>query len=143
MNPRPMTRPLTFAPLLLILTIAIHALATSCGGQAEPPPADTTGTTPPDGDTAAVALSEGAKIYAARCALCHGAEGRGDGPAAKGLKPPPRNHHDGEYMNARSDAELLEVIRKGKGAMPPWGAVLSDAELTAVLAYVRKLGETP
>ena len=37
------------------------------------------------------------------CALCHGTEGKGDGPASAGLNPKPRNHTDGSYMNAQTD----------------------------------------
>jgi mono/diheme cytochrome c family protein len=46
-------------------------------------------------------------------------------------------------MNSRTDAELLEVIRNGKGAMPAWGSVLSDQEIQAVLKHVRSLAVPP
>jgi mono/diheme cytochrome c family protein len=59
------------------------------------------------------------------------------------LNPHPRNHTDGAYMNSRTDAELLEVIRHGKGAMPAWGSVLSEEEIQAVLKHVRSLAVPP
>ena len=62
-----------------------------------------------------------------RCALCHGADGRGDGVASKGLNPKPRNFHDQAYMSSRTDTQLLEVIHKGKGVMPRWEGQLSEA----------------
>jgi mono/diheme cytochrome c family protein len=65
----------------------------------------------------------------------------GDGVASKGLNPKPRNFHDTAYMSTRTDAQLLEVIHNGKGAMPKWGGQLSEAEITAVLAHVRALGK--
>ena len=46
-------------------------------------------------------------------------------------------------MRTRTDAQLLEVIHKGKGAMPRWEGQLSEAEMTAVLAHIRRLGQTP
>ena len=73
--------------------------------------------------------------------LCHGPEGKGNGPAAAGLNPKPRNHTDGTYMNSRTDEQLLEVIRKGKGGMPAWGSVLSEKEIQAVLKHVRTLAK--
>jgi len=47
---------------------------------------------------------------------------KGDGAGAAGLDPKPRDHTDGAYMNARTDDQLLEVIKNGKGNMPAWAA---------------------
>ena len=82
-------------------------------------------------------------MFAQRCALCHGPDGHGDGPGSKALNPKPRNFHDKAYMSTRTDAQLLETIHKGKGVMPKWGGVLSEAEITAVLAHIRDLGKKP
>ena len=49
---------------------------------------------------------------------------------------------DKAYMATRTDAQLLEVIHKGKGAMPKWEGQLSEAEIAAVLQHVRELGKT-
>lgn len=134
--------------VVLALTLAIVA---GCGGQ----PSDQTGANtntstepaPPAPDTGAgsneTVEAMGARVYAARCALCHGPEGRGDGPGAAALNPKPRNYHDKAYMATRTDAELLEVIRNGKGAMPRWSGILSEAEMQAVLKHVRSLGANP
>ena len=72
-----------------------------------------------------------------------GPDGRGDGVASKGLNPKPRNFHDVAYMQTRTDAQLLEVIHKGKGVMPRWEGQLSDAEMKLVLAHIRSLGSRP
>ena len=42
-----------------------------------------------------------------------------------------------------TDEQLLDVIRHGKGAMPAWGNVLSEAEIQAVLKHVRSLAQPP
>jgi mono/diheme cytochrome c family protein len=136
--------------VVLALTLAIVA---GCGGQqGDQTGANTnTSTEPvpvtPAPDTGAGANetveAAGARVYAARCALCHGPEGRGDGPGAAALNPKPRNYHDKAYMATRTDAELLEVIRNGKGAMPRWSGILSEAEMQAVLKHVRSLGANP
>ena len=137
-----MIRPLRFVPATLVVAIALYSFG--CGGNTETPP-DTSGTptpTPTPSDTAVVASSEGAAIFKQRCALCHGPDGRGDGPGAKGLKPPPRNYHDHEYMNSMTDEQLLTTIRNGKGAMPAWGKILTEDQMRAVLAHVRQIGTT-
>ena len=64
-------------------------------------------------------------------------------PAPTGKLHEPRNFHDKAYMSTRTDAQLLEVIHSGKGAMPKWGGLLSEAEISAVLAHVRSLGTKP
>jgi len=58
-------------------------------------------------------LRHGARLYAEHCAACHGAEGRGDGPAGKGLDPAPSNFHDAERMAQRSVYGLYNTITLG------------------------------
>lgn len=158
-------RPLIVAaPLLLVLAIASFALATGCGGGSSSssngsstsggntaPPATSsttdgapaTGTTAPPAQPALSGPELGAKVFKDRCALCHGPDGHGDGPGSKALNPKPRNFHDTAYMNSKTDAELIATIHSGKGAMPKWGGVLSEAEIAAVFAHVRELGKKP
>lgn len=143
----------------LILASLVLALIASCGGGGTSSPPSTTGGAPsgaPEAEPAAPAAEApaatapaatpvdlGGKVFATRCALCHGADGHGDGVASKGLNPKPRNFHDRAYMSTRTDAQLLEVIHKGKGAMPRWEGQLSEAEITAVLGHIRGLGQKP
>ena len=82
----------------------------------------------------------GAQVFVKRCVLCHGADGGGDGVASKQLNPKPRNFHDLAYMKTRTDAQLSQVIHQGKGAMPRWQGQLTEAEIAAVLAHIRALG---
>ena len=137
-------RPLAVLATLLAFATVVNALLVGCGSKAETPeatPPAANETSPPAGTDAGGDL--GAKVYADRCALCHGAGGKGDGADAAGLDPKPRNHTDGSYMNARADEELLTVIRTGKGNMPAWGTVLSEEEIQAALKHVRSLAEPP
>ena len=146
-------RPLAPVAYMLALAALTHALIVGCGGsqeggnQAASSPTTTETTTPPSQpapDTSAVAadpVAHGKQVYQARCVLCHGPEGKGDGPASAALNPKPRNHTDGTYMKSRTDEELLAVIHNGKGAMPAWKAVLSEQEMQDVLKYVRTLAK--
>jgi high-affinity iron transporter len=54
-------------------------------------------------------------LYQAQCVACHGAEGRGDGPAASGLDPRPSNFHDDARMRQRSVYGLFNTITQGVG----------------------------
>jgi len=82
----------------------------------------------------------GKLIYEQRCAVCHGPQGRGDGPEAPFLSPRP-----GSLVSAgtsvKSDADLLAVIANGKPrtAMPAWKDLLTDEQRRDVLAYIRTL----
>src|SRR5262245_42317898 len=52
-------------------------------------------------------------LYARYCAGCHGAQGRGDGPAGKGLEPAPSSFHDHERLAQRSVYGLYNTISLG------------------------------
>lgn len=147
MTNRTKLRPLAALPLVLVLAVAVHATVIGCGGGStnnqaatDAPAAPEPPATPNASNTAATGdLAEGKAVYVQRCALCHGQTGKGDGPGAKGLKPAPANHTDATYMSSKSDEELLNVIRNGKGAMPAWGKVLTEEQIQAVFKYVRSL----
>jgi len=61
---------------------------------------------------AATAIVRGAKLFAANCVVCHGAEGRGDGPSAKSLPWPPADL-TAEHFWAHSDGELFWYLSHG------------------------------
>lgn len=88
----------------------------------------------------AATADPGALVFRTHCVRCHGPMGRGDGPDGAKLEPKPTNFNDAAYMRSRTDSVLLRAIRRGKGegAMPAWGQVLSEAEIQAVLAHVKK-----
>ena len=157
----PSWRPAFGAARLALVSLAAIAatlaLSQGCGGsgskpEAEPEssaraPSTPAPSTPAESTTtttsAAAGADLGAQVFAKRCALCHGPDGHGNGVGAKGLKPQPRNFHDLAYMSTRPDTALLRVIHQGKGPMPRWQGVLTEAEMTAVLAHIRELGRTP
>jgi cytochrome c oxidase subunit 2 len=74
-------------------------------------------------------VSRGEKVYAANCAVCHRADGKGAGPI-KAL--------DGSAAVNGEQARLTQILLKGvpNTAMPPWSQ-LSDTELAAVMTYTR------
>ncbi|MGA3007233.1 MAG: cytochrome c [Opitutaceae bacterium] len=72
-------------------------------------------------------LARGEKLYFGNCAHCHGTDARGDeGPDLHDLWV--------------SDRRIATVVKNGiKGEMPTFGKKLSDADIAALIAYVRAL----
>ena len=77
-------------------------------------------------------------LFAQACAKCHGADGRG-GLAMAANGPRPIDLTSPEWQRVRSDQELAVAIRSGRGAMPPFGDVLTAEQIDALGAYVRRL----
>ena len=86
-------------------------------------------------------IARGAEIFAVNCAICHGDRGRGDGPLAVALKPPPSDLTK-RHVFHHPDERLLRWITEGipGTAMPPFGDYLSLEERQAVVSFVRHLG---
>lgn len=88
-------------------------------------------------------LAKGHGLYKTTCAPCHGDLGKGDGPASRIFKPPPRDHTDASYMDTISDEDMAKTIQmggalKGKPSMPSNPQIRGE-DLTALIAYVRSL----
>jgi high-affinity iron transporter len=88
-------------------------------------------------------LSLAPGLYTESCAGCHGAQGRGDGPLAMGLKPPPPDFRDPAWHSARSAYGLFNTITQGlQGtAMTAWGQ-LPEAQRWALAFYIANLAVT-
>ena len=69
-------------------------------------------------------VAQGRKVFMANgCNVCHGPEGRGDGPVARSLSPKPRNFSDlAAYKRGPGLEQIEETIEKGlnlgQGIMP-------------------------
>jgi putative copper export protein/mono/diheme cytochrome c family protein len=87
-------------------------------------------------------VAEGAALYPAHCAACHGAEGRGDGPAAQALADPPANL-DEPHLWMHSDGEMFWWLAHGiegpdgKLAMPGFEDALFDDQRWALIDAIR------
>ena len=84
------------------------------------------------------------ELYAGRCAACHGGDGRGDGPAAKGLEPAPTDFHDRERLDRRSAYALYSTITLGvPGTAMAAFADLSDDQRWGLALHVGSLADDP
>ncbi len=85
-------------------------------------------------------LKLGAKLFQAQCASCHGSLGRGDGPLAASLNPPPIALTGHDRAKERSLFSLHQIITQGvKGTSMPSFAQLSDDERWALAFFAASL----
>ncbi|MDP2054065.1 MAG: cytochrome c [Acidobacteriota bacterium] len=121
--------------------------AIACTSKEESPASGTSAGTGSSASSASGAAKpgRGRELYKANCVACHGEGGKGDGPGAGVLKPPPRDHTDRAYMSTLPDQEVGEIIKiggaiKGKPGMPSHPQISGD-DLAALVAYVRSLSQ--
>jgi cytochrome c6 len=76
---------------------------------------------------------DAAATYKAKCAMCHGADG-------KGGKMGTRDFASAD-VKAETDAQLTDIITKGKGKMPAYGGKLADADIKGLVTYIRGLAK--
>lgn len=99
----------------------------------------------------------GQEIYETRCAVCHGSEGDGGGPAADNFDPRPRDFRRGWYKirttesgQLPTDEDIIQIIADGMPGttMPAWSGILGDDEIREVALYIKSFAsrfdrETP
>lgn len=84
------------------------------------------------------AQADAAKIYKTNCVLCHAADGSGSSPTGKALGAKDLGSPE---IQKKSDEELAEVIAKGKGKMPAFGAKVKGDGIQDLVAYIRTLAK--
>lgn len=82
------------------------------------------------------AQGAGEKVYKAKCASCHGADGVGATPAGKATKA---RDFCSDEVKKETDEEWTAIILKGKNKMPSYDKKLTDTEVKDVVAYIRSL----
>lgn len=73
---------------------------------------------------------DAASTFKSKCAVCHGADGKGGKMGTKDFASPDTQN--------QTDAQLIETITKGKPPkMPAYGGKISDADIKGLVAYIR------
>ena len=86
-------------------------------------------------------VESGGLIYKKRCQLCHGAEGKGDGPMAARIREKPSDITPAEVRDRMTDGEIFYKISVGKPPMPSMEGTLTEDEIWTLVNYVRSLQE--
>lgn len=94
--------------------------------------------------------SQAARMFGSMCAMCHGPDGTGRGPAAANLNPKPRDYTDAAWQASVTDEALKEIIVKGGQAlgkspmMPPQPQLADTPEvLDGLVQIIRGFGKQP
>jgi copper transport protein len=114
---------LVFAAIVLVISGSPH----SHGGQLL--------TNPSSDDPASIV--RGSELYRTNCVSCHGVDGRGDGPLALTLSPPPADL--AQHIPLHPEGDTFIFIARGfpNTAMPAWSDSLTDEEIWDVVNYLR------
>lgn len=83
-----------------------------------------------------VSAQSGSETFQSKCAMCHGSNGLAQTPMASTLKIPSFRSPD---LLKASNATLIDAVTHGKGKMPAYGGFLNDAQIKAVVEYIRTL----
>ena len=78
----------------------------------------------------------GADTFKARCAPCHGKTGKGDTKMGQHFKLRDLSSAD---VQKQTEDELVAIIAKGKGKMPPYGAKLTREQIEDLVKFIRSL----
>jgi cytochrome c5 len=80
----------------------------------------------------------GESLFKAKCAMCHGPDGAGKTTMGQTLKIP--DLHSPEVQKL-SDAELTQIVTKGKNKMPAYEEKLSKEQITQLVGFIRELAK--
>jgi len=83
-------------------------------------------------------IAAGKAIYAQQCSVCHGASGKGNGPAAPAFSVPVADLTSSKVQQ-QSDGALFWKIGEGHSPMPSFSSILPAQQRWEVVDYIRSL----
>ena len=87
--------------------------------------------------TSSAVAQDAAATYKAKCAMCHGPDGKG---SAMGTKMGAHDFTSADVQK-QTDAQLTEIITKGKAKMPAYDGKLKDTEIKDLVGFIRGLAK--
>lgn len=88
--------------------------------------------------SASTKADDSATLYKAKCASCHGTDGKGD--TTMGQATGARDFASRE-VRKETNKELIEITTKGKKNMPAYRSTLNDSQIKDLVAYVDELAK--
>ena len=123
-----------FAAVVLLVVAAVSAPAR--------PPQESSQSAAGGKKASAESMTKAKKVYELNCTLCHGAAGDGKSDLAKDMSLSLMDWTDPKSLAGQSDQSLIDVIRKGKGKMPPEDAArATNDEVKNLVLYIRKFAK--
>jgi mono/diheme cytochrome c family protein len=86
----------------------------------------------------AVWAEDAAAVYKAKCAMCHGPDGKGDTPTGKAMKVASLVSDE---VQKKTDAQLIDSTTNGKNKMPAFKGKLTDDQIKDLIKYIRGLAK--
>lgn len=87
-------------------------------------------------------IAAGHQLYKTNCAMCHGNEGKGDGPAGASLNPHPRNLVEGKWKFGGGRLGLMKVLHDGiPGTSMQAYAHMPVNQRWAIVHYINSITE--
>ncbi len=83
--------------------------------------------------------AEAEQVFTTRCALCHGADGKGETDTGKALNPHPRNYNDAAWQKSVTDDYIGKVILQGGAAVGKSPMMAANPDLTDKPEVVKNL----
>ena len=82
---------------------------------------------------------DAAATFKAKCAMCHGPDGSGKTPMGEKLSIHDLRSAD---VQKQTDAELTQIVTKGKNKMPSYDGKLTKEQIDQLAAYIKDLAKT-
>jgi mono/diheme cytochrome c family protein len=86
-------------------------------------------------------LASAKKMFGYDCSMCHGASGDGKGDMVESMKLTMKDWREPAALSGVSDAEIFDIITKGKGKMTGEGDRLPPTQVWSMVNYVRSLAK--
>ncbi len=77
----------------------------------------------------------GKNLYENKCQMCHGADGKGNGPASAAFQPKPADFTNPDFWKRKDiDKFITNTVENGHGMMPAFN--LKTDEIKAIIDYL-------
>jgi mono/diheme cytochrome c family protein len=86
-------------------------------------------------------MAKAKKVYGYECEMCHGATGDGKTDLAKDMKMTLTDLSDPKTLTGKTDAQLFDLIKNGKGTMAAEGNRMKTDDIWAVVLYIRAMAK--